>query len=194
MNPVFTALIAGGAIAALASTAQAEVFDCGPLGDGSYIATIDPAMPDRAEVVFSMGLDSGGATGDPAILMEVPTGSGFRYTGAGMDLRGQGGEVELTVEDMVIVCTILGAGGSAGPMPAQSWGGNVRSGPGMNFDRVGSFREGQPIRLLRNTGVMMNGYPWFEVQDMEGRGGYHWGGIICALPGQPVEGVFQTCP
>lgn len=46
-------------------------------------------------------------------------------------------------------------------------------GPGMDHGRIGSFCEGQPIMLMRNTGVMMNGYVWFELQNMNGAPGYH---------------------
>ena len=186
------ALLLAGTVAAQATTE--EYFDCGPLGDGSYLVSIDPAAPDQAEAIFTMGMDSGGgATGPATLLTAAPTGSGFRYVGPNMELRGQGNSAELRVEDMMLVCQIVSAGGSAFPVQARSWGGNVRVGPGMEYDRIGSFAEGEDLVIVGNTGVMMNGYPWFEVRDMEGAGGFHWGGIICWTT-VPVDGVFQSCP
>ena len=186
-------LVAALVMLALPAAAQTQ-FDCGPLGDGSYIVTIDPAMADRAEARFTMGMDSGGGATSPAtVLTAAPTGSGFRYVGPNMDLRGQGNMAELQVEDMMLVCQPVSAGGGAFPVQARSWGGNVRVGPGMEYDRIGSFAEGEDLLIVANTGVMMNGFPWFEVRDMSGAGGFHWGGIIC-WPPVPVDGVFQSCP
>ena len=87
-----------------------------------------------------------------------------------------------------------GTGHSAGfPVQAASGGGIVRSGPGTNYRRLGSLRQFEPVTVMGDTGVMMNGYPWFEVRDMQGAGGFHWGGIICWTT-VPVDGVFQSCP
>lgn len=83
------------------------------------------------------------------------------------------------------------APGVAFPFPAQSWGGIVRSGPGMNYRRQASLREGERITLLENSGVHMNGYDWFKIR-YRGRTGYQWGGIICPR-GQAVSGTFQVC-
>ncbi|MEM7692843.1 MAG: SH3 domain-containing protein [Pseudomonadota bacterium] len=66
------------------------------------------------------------------------------------------------------------------PVSGRSYGGIVRAGPGLNFNRVTSLGEGAPITLLRDTGVAMNGYNWFEIQYRGGRTGYQWGGILCA--------------
>lgn len=79
-----------------------------------------------------------------------------------------------------------------------SLGGNVRSGPGTNYDRIGSLAEGALVSLEENTGTMYDGYPWFRIvqYDMstgaELMSGYQWGGILCAF--NDVPGVFQTCP
>ncbi len=87
------------------------------------------------------------------------------------------------------------AGDHADDMPfeAGSWGGIVRSGPGMDFPRVASLDEGEPIQVLERTEVMMNGYPWFKISYRGGRKGYKWGGILCAF-GAERDGLFQTCP
>ncbi len=172
-----------------------DYFDCGPLGDGSYRVAIDPANTDRAEAVFVMGADAGGGTSEPIPMAVAPTGSGFRYAGGPLELRGQGMEAELRVEDMVLVCSHVIPGDPAAgqfPVRARSFGGNARSGPGMEYNRIGGFAEGEDLIIVRNTGVMMNGYPWFEVRDMEGAGGFHWGGIMCATE-RPVDGIFPSC-
>ena len=75
---------------------------------------------------------------------------------------------------------------------AGSWGGKVRSGPGTDYRQVGSLRNGDPVRLLENTGVMMNGYPWFRISFRNGKRGYQWGGILCSFD-RPIDGVFRTC-
>lgn len=75
---------------------------------------------------------------------------------------------------------------------AASWGGVVRSGPGMRHRRLTSLRERERIKLLENTGVMMNGYPWFRIRFRGGRTGYQWGGIICSR-GQAVSTLHRRC-
>ena len=79
------------------------------------------------------------------------------------------------------------------PVPAGSWAGKVRSGPGQNYAQVGSLNEGEDVVLLENTGVMMNGYPWFRIRFRNNREGYKWGGILCAKR-VPVDGVYKQCP
>ncbi len=79
------------------------------------------------------------------------------------------------------------------PRAAGSWGGIVRSGPGQQYQRLGSLREGERVTLLENTGVMENGYPWLRISYREGREGYKWGGILCSL-GEASPDVFEVCP
>ena len=79
------------------------------------------------------------------------------------------------------------------PVRAGSWGGKVRAGPGQEYRHIDGLSEGEDVTLLENTGVMMNGYPWFKIQFKNGRVGYKWGGILCAKA-VPVQGVYQSCP
>ncbi|MFZ1813814.1 MAG: SH3 domain-containing protein [Rhizobiaceae bacterium] len=72
----------------------------------------------------------------------------------------------------------------------RSLGGIVRSGPGMQFPKLASLAENQPIAILGDTGVNMNGYNWFEIE-WNGRRGYQWGGIMCS--GVPMQGMFDVC-
>lgn len=88
---------------------------------------------------------------------------------------------------------------AAGPAPimlnvrAGSWGGKLRSGPGMEYDQIGSLNIGDTVTLTEDTAIMMNGYPWFRLRTASGKDGYQWGGILCAT-GVPVEGIFKNCP
>lgn len=85
-------------------------------------------------------------------------------------------------------------GGHAGgfPIRAASGGGVIRSGPGVNFRRLGSTRQFEPLTVIRNTGVMMNNFPWFEIRYRGGRRGFQWGGLICST-NRPFAGTFDTC-
>jgi len=75
---------------------------------------------------------------------------------------------------------------------AASWGGVVRSGPGMKYQRLTSLRENERVKLIENTGVMMNGYPWFRIRYRGKRTGYQWGGIICSR-GRAVRELHRRC-
>jgi hypothetical protein len=78
------------------------------------------------------------------------------------------------------------------PRPAKSWGGIVRSGPGMNFAPVAILQEREPIVLLgRAEAPERDGYPWFRIR-YRGQVGYQWGGIVCATGGA-FPGTFQVC-
>jgi uncharacterized protein YraI len=73
----------------------------------------------------------------------------------------------------------------------QSLGGKVRAGPGLNYRQIDSLSEGQDIRIVTGTGVMMNGYEWFEIGMGENLG-YQWGGILCSN-GEKLPGIFSAC-
>lgn len=77
------------------------------------------------------------------------------------------------------------------PQPGQSYGGKVRSGPGMQYRQVGSLHEGNPILILSGTGAMMNGYEWFQIRYRDSSVGFQWGGIMCSQ--KPHPGIFQVC-
>ena len=78
------------------------------------------------------------------------------------------------------------------PIEAASGGGIVRSGPGMEFQKVTSLREFEPITVVGLAGVTMNGYPWYTIEFRGGQTGYHWGGLVCST-GRPFVGTFDTC-
>jgi len=69
------------------------------------------------------------------------------------------------------------------PQNGQSYGGKVRSGPGMQYGQSGSLYQGDSILILSGAGVMMNGYEWFQVRYRNGVTGYHWGGSFTDVGG-----------
>ncbi|MEP3048028.1 MAG: hypothetical protein ABJL55_21935 [Roseibium sp.] len=78
------------------------------------------------------------------------------------------------------------------PQAGVSYGGKVRSGPGMQYRQTGSLRDGDDIRIISGTGIMMNGYEWFQIEYRNGRSGFQWGGIMCSQ--KPYVTIFKTCP
>ncbi len=82
--------------------------------------------------------------------------------------------------------------GSGFPIRAASGGGVVRGGPGTNYRKLSSLRQFEALTVVANTGVMMNGYPWFQIRYRGGRNGYQWGGLICST-NRPFSGTFDTC-
>ena len=78
------------------------------------------------------------------------------------------------------------------PIEARSWGGTVRSGPGISFQRLGSLPRGEPIVVLeRSEAPEYQDYQWFRIS-YRGRTGYHWGGIICGRD-EPIDGASTRC-
>lgn len=77
-------------------------------------------------------------------------------------------------------------------LPAGSWGGIVREGPGQNYRKLASLQQGEHVTLLENTSVYQNGFPWWYIEYWGGRKGYQWGGILCSL-NAPMEGIYESC-
>lgn len=84
------------------------------------------------------------------------------------------------------------SGNPVGFGDVASWGGVVRSGPGMETNRVDSLQRGEAIEILQDSGVFMNGYNWFQIRYRGNQIGYQWGGIMCGRS-QPVPGVHEVC-
>ena len=81
---------------------------------------------------------------------------------------------------------------SAVNLYGQSYGGVLRSGPGQEFSKVASVREGDSVEVLEDPNVWWDGYKWFKVRTPQGVG-YHWGGIFCIPSDTPPAGVFSNC-
>lgn len=78
-----------------------------------------------------------------------------------------------------------------------SFGGKVRSGPSMSDSQIGLLAEGDKIEIHLNTGIVMNGYPWFQISHYNFETGvdlfgYQWGGILCSFDN--VSGISNQCP
>lgn len=82
--------------------------------------------------------------------------------------------------------------GSALNLYGTSYGGVLRSGPGQEFSRVASLREGDSIEIIGDPEVWWEGYKWFQVRTSRGVG-YHWGGIFCVPGAAPPAGVYSNC-
>ena len=200
MSPIRRAFLTFCA-ALLASPASADgdvppgtLFVC---DEGSATSpAIQVVIPTRPEGTATLMLDS-----EALQMAPVPVGSGFGYDiilPAGHFLvRGKGAEMMLFVDDQDARPCVLQAGLNAPDAATQgkavSLGGNVRSGPGIDFARSGSLAYGAPISSVTATGVIFDGYEWFEIEDAGGQRGFHWGGIMCSLNAD-LPGVFGTCP
>lgn len=80
---------------------------------------------------------------------------------------------------------------SAVNLYGQSYGGVLRSGPGQEFSRVASLREGDSVEIIGDPNVWWNDYKWFKVRTDRGIG-YHWGGILCVPSDTPPAGVYSN--
>jgi hypothetical protein len=73
-----------------------------------------------------------------------------------------------------------------------SYGGQLRKAPAMDAGKKASMQRGDPIEVLEDTGIWMDGYKWFKITSKRGIG-YHWGGIFCISGDTLPEGVFDNC-
>jgi len=84
--------------------------------------------------------------------------------------------------------------GSDGMVPnvvqGLSLGGQLRAGPGQEYDIVATLNEGDYVGVIEYTDVYFQDYPWFYVDSPFGTG-YHWGGIICTY--EYIDGVYSGC-
>ena len=76
------------------------------------------------------------------------------------------------------------------PLKAISWGGKVRSGPGMEYPQIASLAEGDPVELLENSEIWMDGFAWFKILFLDDEVGYKWGGILCTFDDK-LDGVYS---
>lgn len=72
-------------------------------------------------------------------------------------------------------------------------GGNVRSGPSIQNEKVDSLAYGEPIAIVSRTDVQFDGYEWFEIEYSEDLRGYMWGGIMCSNA-LHIIGLYESCP
>ncbi|MEM8646613.1 MAG: SH3 domain-containing protein [Pseudomonadota bacterium] len=98
----------------------------------------------------------------------------------------------LAVAATALILSPMAEAQSTFPVEAGSWGGKVRTGPGSSFKQVAGLKEGDTVKILEDTGVQMNGFPWFKIEFDDGKTGYKWGGVLCSRKVQ-VKGTFRQC-
>ncbi len=76
-------------------------------------------------------------------------------------------------------------------VPAFSFGGKLRAGPGQSYRQVGSLQERERVIILSNSGVRDGDWDWMEVR-AGAKTGYMWGGLLCPDQ-QMVPGIFHSC-
>lgn len=139
-------------------------------------------------------------SGPKVVLEQIVSGSGTQYSNGEWTLSAKGDTAVLSWGDGSHTCSRVGAHAQTPPpshqgvrLPAQakSWGGIMRGGPGMNYRKLASLKEGEWITILERTDQFMGDYPWFKIK-ARGRIGYKWGGILCSV-GPQIEGTFQQC-
>jgi len=192
-----------------ASAAVADQFVCEAIGDGYYTVKISTKDPSYATANYVLGGDGANQSDSQSgiAMRAAPSNSGFRYIGKGVELSGANNTAMLTDtgagetvkcrlgqqrvahrntgSNQKVDLSVLNARGF-------SLGGKVRAGPGIEHQKIGSIRGKTSIVIVKNTGVKMDGYYWFQIREKNGDGGYQWGGIICSDTHQ-VVGVYKTC-
>ncbi|MEO0636871.1 MAG: SH3 domain-containing protein [Pseudomonadota bacterium] len=208
MPKTFSALFTTAAASLWLSTSASA---SGPLPDGD-LYVCDVGTP------YTQVLLPKDPNANPIMLLEseqlemapVPSGSGARYdlitpNGHRMIQTKGPGEMIFQIDDQPAkLCALDTASstnsssstGSSGMVSAVgnfSLGGIVRSGPGLDFDRIDSLPFGEPVSLTERTGVTMDGYEWFKIEYSEGLEGYQWGGIMCSKA-LNIVGLYAPCP
>lgn len=167
-----------------------------------YIQVLMPSDPNVSPVMM---LES-----EQMNMAPVPSGSGARYDlmtpNAHRIVQTKGpGQISYQVDDQPAKSCVLSvaatgnsstntaAAGLVSAVGNFSLGGIVRSGPGLNFDRIDSLPFAEPVSLTERTGVMMDGYEWFKIEYSEGLEGYQWGGIMCSKA-LNIVGLYAPCP
>lgn len=178
-----------------AQAQSATPFECE--GDGvTYRVGYEDGKPDW---VFVDAEFFGARAGEQLefALRAEPAGSGYRFARDFAEFRGKGDEAFLEIEgeriDCVPVRAALGTGMGAGQVgrAGQLLGGNLRAGPGTQYDRLDGLPEGTPLAIEAYAGVLFDGYEWFEVS-VGGQRGFQWGGILCS-EGEQLPGLFAQC-
>lgn len=197
----------GVAALSFAAPAYASVddqFTCDALGDGNYMVAISSQDSSKATAQYTLSGEYAGE-GQTIVtpMQQVIAGSGARYAGLGLIFHAKGNSGILQTAAGTVNCSFVGeqtdetAAEEALNIPARSYGGKVRAGPGMDFAQIASLQEGDPVTLLANTGKAMGGYDWFMIRLASGETGYQWGGILCSDALHP-PGIFggrsQPCP
>jgi hypothetical protein len=130
--------------------------------------------------------------GEEPLVCVFPATEGTAERSADTDAGQPAGEKPVAIKPVVKNPTTATADPASKGFAAKSWGGVVRSGPGMEFKQVASLKEGENITVIEDAGVEMNGYRWYKIRFGGNRTGFQWGGILCPI-GKTVAGAFQSC-
>lgn len=208
-------LLAPSALAA----GNGQLYACGEAGDAELYVEIDLFNADLARYYVVIAGDNAALSGPPKPVHLTKTKSGqFTADGIRFYMSGErGGLTDGTTQNAGSLAdrraferapapqTIMHPGATDGAgvsrvrtvvvdsmnVPAISWGGIVRSGPGTDYPQIGRLANGDPVTITRETDQMYQGFPWFGVTLANGTKGYHWGGILCDPTGQ-LEGTFNA--
>ena len=181
--PAALALLAAMAVAGPAS---AQTFDCSIRGTNSKILVTMAAGGSRATLSDSFGQYALGRSGSGLF-------QGRRNDG--VDLQFDPAARTLWLGSEQFGCDVVQASNQSGGginRQGRSLGGNMRSGPGTNYDKVAGLPEGTPVTILSDSGVRFDGYNWFEVVLDNGMRGFQWGGIMCSN-GDRLNGIYSAC-
>ena len=78
------------------------------------------------------------------------------------------------------------------PVAVSTYGGVVRSGPGMEYSNVVSMYKGDPVALIAVTDAEMDEFAWFQIRYRDGLNGYALGGLLCPREAA-IEGIKEHC-
>lgn len=183
-----------GALLLSAQAGSANVgFECGVANGVSYDLRLL-----EAENVMELTA-SNAANGAMINRFYLSPAGGARYAnrGAGFTFEDQNATGVLTsTSGLRFNCVVSDITGSpALTTPASnfvgfSFGGNLRAGPGTQFADVGSTFNGQPLTLVSDSFVSLNGFTWWRVRLQNGQEAFQWGGLLCS-PGNNLGGVFN---
>ena len=215
-----TALATIAALGAPAYAANGQLYGCGEAGDAEVYVEIDLFNQAIARYYVVIQGDNALIAGPPEPLhMRAASTSGDpMWAGEGVTFSITGSMGRLQEADMRFDCEVIDRArfmapptppvspdprpedvyGSDGdswtqtPVSASvtSWGGSIRSGPGTEYDKLGSLPLGADVTLLGRTDRLYQGMPWFAVETSGGKTAYIWGGILCDRSGE-TEGTFN---
>lgn len=197
-------LMATGGLFFCATSAQADVeFLCRSIVGARLTVTI----LDEHDVAQMTLVDTNGSVSNTSMPLVPSTGSGFQYEApnGGPVFYADGEEGTWTYNNLTSFCRIIsvtapdadageepspgsGQQPSNGEIPAISFGGYLRAGPGDEYPQVGRLRHNTAVSLINESGPEVSGYPFWLIRIPNGDIAYHWGGDLC-IPGGALPGV-----
>lgn len=187
------AMLVGGEAAA--QSPLSTPYECRG-AEATYHVGYDEADPDWIHVDAEFFGARAGEQLEFALRAD-PSASGVRFARDFGEFRIDGSGAILVYEGERMPCMAVAASPrrdvGSGPvgLAGQSLGGNMRIGPGTQYEWIHSLSEGTPLIIDAYAGVAFNGFEWFAVNVNEMRG-FVWGGILCS-EGQHLPGVYSQC-